>query len=201
MVTYELVFHTILMALVVAWSCHMVLQFIRRIEKQLVVPSTKKRRVVERKSLWLIKIVMKIIPVGVFIESVVYADWQWQSLLIGSVCVGVGLLLRINAIRALGEYWTFHPTMYYQPYRVETGVYRYFYHPAYLGNIWLVGLCDESGGYSRAVYFLPIPYSAGSAYHASCSDGAVNAVYRNYADMVHIYDLVYLRISEVMTLE
>jgi len=119
----------------------MVLQFIRRIEKQLVVPSTKKRRVVERKSLWLIKIVMKIIPVGVFIESVVYADWQWQSLLIGSVCVGVGLLLRINAIRALGEYWTFHPTMYYQPYRVETGVYRYFYHPAYLGNIWLVGLC------------------------------------------------------------
>jgi len=51
-----------------------------------------------------------------------------------------GLIFRILAIRSLGEFWSFHVVRYVDQPLVKSGIYRHISQPAYLGNIYLIGI-------------------------------------------------------------
>jgi isoprenylcysteine carboxyl methyltransferase (ICMT) family protein YpbQ len=51
-----------------------------------------------------------------------------------------GLTLRLLAILSLGPYWSFNIVLYENHKLIRKGIYRFFRHPAYLGNLYLTGL-------------------------------------------------------------
>ncbi len=58
----------------------------------------------------------------------------------GFFLIVTGILLRCYAIHSLGTLWSYDIKLYENHQFVRTGIYRYIKHPAYLGNIYLVGI-------------------------------------------------------------
>jgi protein-S-isoprenylcysteine O-methyltransferase Ste14 len=56
-----------------------------------------------------------------------------------SIFVAIGFFLRILAIKELGNYWSYNIKIYKKHQIIQTGIYRYLNHPAYLGNIYILG--------------------------------------------------------------
>lgn len=74
------------------------------------------------------------------IETVYFMGNCTIFLIVGSILVVFGMFLRIAAIKSLGKLWSYQIRIYEKHYIVTTGVYKYFRHPAYIGNIHIVGL-------------------------------------------------------------
>ncbi len=62
------------------------------------------------------------------------------KLFFGMVLILFGLIFRILAIRGLGQFWSFHVVRYADQPLITSGIYRHISQPAYLGNIYLVGI-------------------------------------------------------------
>ena len=55
------------------------------------------------------------------------------------IFIVIGFFLRIFAIKELGNYWSYNIRIYKKHQIIQTGIYKYLNHPAYLGNIYIVG--------------------------------------------------------------
>ena len=62
------------------------------------------------------------------------------KLLFGMALILSGLTFRILAIRSLGQFWSFHVVRYVDQPLIKSGIYRHISQPAYLGNIYLIGI-------------------------------------------------------------
>ena len=51
-----------------------------------------------------------------------------------------GVALRIWAIKSLGSMWSFNIKIYKNREVIRSGAYKYFNHPGYLGNIYILGI-------------------------------------------------------------
>lgn len=58
----------------------------------------------------------------------------------GAFLILLGMTLRCCAIYSLGPFWSYDIALYENHQVVRTGIYRYLTHPAYIGNIYLVGI-------------------------------------------------------------
>jgi isoprenylcysteine carboxyl methyltransferase (ICMT) family protein YpbQ len=74
------------------------------------------------------------------IETAWVSSFGQQLLAVGLFLLLFGLSLRICAIIALGPMWSYHVQVLSKHKIVEGGIYRYVKHPAYLGNVHLIGL-------------------------------------------------------------
>jgi len=61
------------------------------------------------------------------------------SSIFASIFIAIGFFLRILAIKELGNYWSYNIKIYKKHQIIQTGIYRYLNHPAYLGNIYILG--------------------------------------------------------------
>lgn len=98
--------------------------------------------VYDRDSLRYFKTFRIILTAAAAAEAAVFV-WHgnnFQIRLIGIALFFSGLLLRIGAIKTLGKYWSFHVVRYVDQPLVRTGIYRFISHPAYFGNIYLIGI-------------------------------------------------------------
>lgn len=91
-------------------------------------------------SLQVFKLMTKFIFFMISIECVFYSSLNIYSVVFGLIIILLGVTLRILAIRTLGAMWTFHVAILEEHKYIDTGVYRYIKHPAYLGNIYIIGL-------------------------------------------------------------
>jgi len=75
------------------------------------------------------------------------------------------MLLRISAIRTLGELWSYRIEIKEGHKLVKSGIYKYLKHPAYLGNVYLIGILSlfnplssdtENLGFVKEVYYFSI---------------------------------------------
>lgn len=73
-------------------------------------------------------------------ECQIFHNYNIYSFIVGLILIGSGILLRTCAINALGQFWSFNVVLFNNHKYITKGVYRYLNHPAYLGNIYLVGL-------------------------------------------------------------
>jgi protein-S-isoprenylcysteine O-methyltransferase Ste14 len=74
--------------------------------------------------------------IAVFLLSLVERFWwrnpvQWQVSAAGMALVAGAMLLRLTAIRTLGQFWSLQVEIRQQHQLVREGVYRYLRHPAY----------------------------------------------------------------------
>ena len=67
-------------------------------------------------------------------------NYFFLKLLFGMALILSGLIFRILAIRSLGQFWSFHVVRYVDQPLIKNGIYRHISQPAYLGNIYLVGI-------------------------------------------------------------
>lgn len=58
----------------------------------------------------------------------------------GLLLVITGIYLRIKAIKTLGIYWSYNIKILAEHKIGETGIYKFIKHPAYLGNIYILGI-------------------------------------------------------------
>lgn len=68
-----------------------------------------------------------------------------RNLLVLNMSVGFflvigGIYLRIKAIETLGIYWSYNVKILFNHRIIHTGIYKYIKHPAYLGNIYILGI-------------------------------------------------------------
>ena len=105
--------------------------------------SVKRRKithVVDGLSLQWFKIIRYILFFLGAAEFVYFHVLRWQITLMGLLLLFLGVGLRLKAIKTLGDFWSFHVVIYENQKLVREGVYRYFSHPAYIGNIYLFGI-------------------------------------------------------------
>ena len=80
-----------------------------------------------------------------------YPNFSVSTLLLGTLILFAGMYLRIAAIRELGPLWSYHAYLFKDHYLVESGIFRWLQHPAYLGNIHIPGLILAVGAPFSAV--------------------------------------------------
>lgn len=98
--------------------------------------------VYDRRSLKVFKALRLISSLAVSAEITLFRsqnDFYLKSLFC-LVLILSGLTLRILAIRSLGQFWSFHVVRYADQPLIKSGIYRHISQPAYLGNIYLVGI-------------------------------------------------------------
>lgn len=59
--------------------------------------------------------------------------------IISIILIIFGVYLRILAIKELGKYWSFNIKIFKNHKINDNSIYRYLKHPAYIGNIYIVG--------------------------------------------------------------
>lgn len=76
---------------------------------------------------------------------------------IGISLILSGFCLRFAAIKTLGPIWTYKLAKVQGHYLINRGIYRYLKHPAYLGNMYLVGILLSGGAiYCSILSFLVV---------------------------------------------
>lgn len=85
------------------------------------------------------------------LEVAFVSNLSVYSSLLGFALVLLGVNMRIAAIKELGSMWYFHAARLSGQYRIRTGIYRYFRHPAYVGNIYITGLLLIFGAFYTAI--------------------------------------------------
>ena len=111
-----------------------------KIEKINIKKNNDSGNIFSMKSLARFKNIKRLIFIFASIESVCLMKNSDTFLIVGLILVFLGMVLRIAAIKSLGKLWSYHVKIYKNHYLVKTGVYKYFGHPAYIGNIHIVGL-------------------------------------------------------------
>ncbi|MDL1979717.1 MAG: hypothetical protein LWX52_16820 [Deltaproteobacteria bacterium] len=74
------------------------------------------------------------------LECSIYPAWNPWLFILAAPIVIFGFFLRVSAIRTLGPFWSFHVVKYPEQPIIKKNIYRFVPHPAYMGNIFLVGL-------------------------------------------------------------
>jgi isoprenylcysteine carboxyl methyltransferase (ICMT) family protein YpbQ len=103
-------------------------------------------------SLQLFKLMTSFIFIMISIECVFYSSLNIFSVVLGLIIILLGLTLRILAIQTLGSMWTFHVALLEEHKYIDTGIYRYVKHPAYLGNIYIIGLALIFGSLYSSIF-------------------------------------------------
>ena len=68
--------------------------------------------------------------------------WSWQWLLVGIMCAVLSFWIRLQAIAALGKFWSLHAEIRENHEFVRTGPFRWMRHPVYFSMILeLAALC------------------------------------------------------------
>lgn len=91
-------------------------------------------------SLSCFKLMTHIICISITVEVMLSRDFSVIYFYLGLSFLLFGMLLRILSIISLGSMWSYRVALLEQHVVVNTGIYKYFRHPAYIGNIYLVGL-------------------------------------------------------------
>jgi isoprenylcysteine carboxyl methyltransferase (ICMT) family protein YpbQ len=91
-------------------------------------------------SLKVFKIMRQISFALISLEYTFFPSVKFSYSLIGILLVFLGVVLRIVAIRTLGPMWSFHVALLDGHCIVNKGIYKYIKHPAYIGNMYLIGL-------------------------------------------------------------
>jgi protein-S-isoprenylcysteine O-methyltransferase Ste14 len=101
-----------------------------------------KGKIIENRTLQFFRYIKWITVLSIALEfAVTKTGVSVVSFVLGSLLFTLGLSLRIVAIKTLGEFWSYHIEIKPNHRIVRSGIYRYIRHPAYLGNIYLVGVC------------------------------------------------------------
>lgn len=97
-------------------------------------------------SLKIFKKIRSILFVVGALESTFTYVFQPSLFLFGAFLVLTGIAIRLLAIINLGQLWNYNVVLYDNHKVIRTGIYRYINHPAYLGNIFIVGIfiCSNS---------------------------------------------------------
>ena len=121
------------------------------IEKRFVRPCGKPIKFAVRWTLPFFKIGRLIIFLLASIEVVLYPNFSVSTLLMGILIIFAGMYLRIAAIKELGPLWSYHACLFKDHYLVESGIFGWLQHPAYVGNIHIPGLILAVGAPFSAI--------------------------------------------------
>ena len=97
-------------------------------------------RVYVKWSLSFFKVSRSILLALASIEAVYFGRISPASFCLGLTLISVGIIMRILAIIELGPMWSFNVAHVVGHKKINTGIYRFFKHPAYIGNMYIVGL-------------------------------------------------------------
>lgn len=124
-------------------TLYLIFEIEKQIEKKFISKERLRGRVIESvNSRWIFKIFKYIIIGFISIEhELTIHSYSLQLIIIGSLLFISGIFLRLLAIKTLGKYWSFSVEYKHGHKLVKYGIYRYFKHPGYLGNIFFVGIC------------------------------------------------------------
>lgn len=116
--------------------------FLSVIEKKFLIPNyfSANSLIVDSKSLKWFKNARFSSTLLAALECSIYSNWSVGLFILSGLFVFLGLFLRISAIRSLGPFWSYHVVRYPEQPIIKKGIYRLVPHPAYMGNIFLVGL-------------------------------------------------------------
>ena len=74
------------------------------------------------------------------LEHTLSDGFSSSFLALGALLILFGITMRCSAIYSMGPFWSYDVALYENHQVVRTGIYRYLKHPAYIGNIYLVGI-------------------------------------------------------------
>ena len=111
-----------------------------KIEKINIKKNNDSGNIFSVKSLTRFKNIKRLMFILASVETVCLVKICDTFLIGGLILVFSGMVLRLSAIKSLGKLWSYHIKIYENHYLVKTGVYKYLRHPAYIGNIHIVGL-------------------------------------------------------------
>lgn len=123
----------------------LITQVLSRIEKRYIRSTTNPIKFAVRWSLYLFKKMRLLLFLVASIELVFFPNFNDFFFYIGILLVGTGIYLRISAIKELGSFWSYHACLFENHYLVESGIYSWLKHPAYIGNIHIPGLILSFG--------------------------------------------------------
>ena len=133
----------------------------RRKRKQNIVSSGDKG------SIWFLII---LIGVGYFLSFRIGATrigriYHWDTFfVIGVILVLVGLIIRINSILTLKQYFTYTVTKIENHELIEAGLYKKIRHPGYLGQLFIfIGISTSLSNW-LSILFMIIPVLMGFIY-------------------------------------
>ena len=127
------------------------------LEKQFVKSPVERPLIIERSSLVVLRKVRLVscFNAGVEMSFFNLSTFIIEQLIVAFCLLFIGLSRRILAIIALKEYWSYHIAVYPSQKRIKTGIYLYIRHPAYLGNVYIIGLFLLFGAnYTAAMSFM-----------------------------------------------
>lgn len=96
--------------------------------------------IIEKHSLYVFKVIRLILVLFGSFESIFYRKFNFLLFIIGIILIVFGCYLRILAIQTLGQYWNFNVILYNKHKVIKSGIYRFIKHPAYIGNVYILGL-------------------------------------------------------------
>jgi len=130
-----------LFSVLVLWgSVQFALMLLSRFEKRFRKRNNPIQTEYQQWSLPIFKLMLQVLSVFIALEAALSSHFSIDYVLIGSSLLLIGLLLRILAIISLGRMWTYRVAILEHHTVVNTGIYKYLRHPAYIGNVYLVGL-------------------------------------------------------------
>lgn len=92
------------------------------------------------------------------IEVILYHNFSGFAFVLGILMLFVGMSLRIVAIKKLGPLWSYHACLFNKHHLVQSGIYKWLQHPAYIGNVHIPGLVLSIGApfSTIAAFFLVV---------------------------------------------
>jgi len=141
-------------------AAYCLLKATSRLERDFVDPKSYTTSGVryETTSLVWIRAVRKALPFVIPVEFVLSGQHVPQATyVVGLGLLAFGFLLRVAAILALGEFWSYHVELKPNHRVIRHGIYKYFWgHPAYVGNVYILGLCLMLGCPVSAALVSPV---------------------------------------------
>ena len=128
------------------------LQVARRLKRLWIIGAASTRVViVDNASLGWLRLSNMLLCFGSGFElSLAHTGSNLKIAIAGCALVVIGLFLRICAIRTLGTCWSFHVAKFVGQPVIKHGIYRYLSHPAYVGNVWILGVFLACGAFVTA---------------------------------------------------
>lgn len=144
----------------VALALKFLFTLLSMVEKQLICRPTIRFDVIEARSLRVFKKVRNLLCLAAGIESAYFNGWPppLTASIIGIFLIVLGMLLRTSAILSLGQYWNYNIVTFTGNKRIRSGVYKHIRHPAYIGNMYIVGVFLSTGAISVALISLMLVF-------------------------------------------
>lgn len=140
---------------------------------------------IDTHSLELFKIFRFYLFIGGALESALMQPFELSYFFLGVIIFLSGITLRILAISSLGPFWSFNVVKYENHQVIRTGIYRYLRHPAYIGNVYLVGLFISFSSYVTATIAL-IFVSTFYVYRKSMEEKLISSLEQNHGKITII---------------